>query len=268
MRNRILSVVATIVSGVTLACNDAAVDQITAPPIAATPVQPVLNQYPTVWEYEAAGIPSAIGMRILTTPGFENDWQTFVVLARVTFEWANYVTASLNTSLVDNLNRVMNSGSGGVTYSRFLLPVSQGDTTLTVSISTHGRNCGLMGRHTYSGGSAQMAINFNWVQIPLWQQTIQVTSGTDMLQPACAPTPPPEPECDDEPATRIISGAGGLLSSGEGCDDPEPPTGTSDPVQVCYTIWREIWILDLSTMKLYLLTEIPIGVYCYYTNMT
>ena len=68
MRNGMSSVVATIVAGVTLACSDAAVEQITAPPLAATPAQPVLNQYPGTWEYEAAGIPVGKGMSIRTTP--------------------------------------------------------------------------------------------------------------------------------------------------------------------------------------------------------
>lgn len=266
MRNRIPSVVATIVAGVTLACNDAAVDQVTAPPLAATPARPVLINYPGTWEYEAAGIPAAIGMRITTTPEFEIDWQLFTVRARVSFEWANLVTASLNTSLVDGTGKTVNSGSAGVRYSRFLLPVSQGDTTISVSILTHGQKCGLMGRHTYSGSSAQMAVNFSFAQMAIWEHGILPTSGTDLMQPAC---PPPPPDCDAEPASRIIGGAGGVLASEADCDAPAPPNGggSSDPIEVCYTIWREFWIFDLLTWKFRLIASIPIGVYCYTENM-
>ncbi len=271
MRIRFPSVVATIVAGVTLACNDAAVDQITAPPLAATPAQPVLNQYPGVWEYEAAGIPTTIGMQITTMPGFEDDWGTFTVLAKVTFQWANYVSASVNTQLVDKTGRVVNTGSKGVLFSRFFLPVSRGDTTLDVSISTFGQKCGLMGRHTYSGHTAQMAVNLNFVQIPLWQQQILLTSGQDMLQQGCEEES--TPVCEEE-ATRLVSAPGVALalSDTEDCEAPAPPPssggGTSEMVEVCATVWREYWVYDYATKRSRLIASIPIGVECYYVNMS
>jgi hypothetical protein len=265
MSNRLPSVVATIVAGVTLACNDAAVDEITAPPLAATPAQPVANMYPGTWEYTAAGIPSAIGMRITTTPGWENDYQTFTVLAKVEFEWANAVSASVNTSLADKTGKVVNSGSGGMSYSRFLLPVSYGDTTFVVSISTNGQKCGLLGKHTYEGSSGQMAINTSFVQVSLWQQKIHTTSGTDILQPAC-PTPPPD-ECDGAATRRIGTIGGPVASTSEDCDAPAPPNGggTSDPIEICYTIWREYYIYDYFTNRTYLIARYPIGTQCYMT---
>jgi hypothetical protein len=266
MRTRFPSVVATIVAGVTLACNDAAVEQITAPPLAATPAQPVSNMYPGTWEYTAAGIPAAIGMRITTTPKWENDYQIFTVVASVKFEWANYVTAGLNTSLVDKAGRNVNSGSAGVTYSRFLLPVASGDTTFVVSISTHGQKCGLMGKHTYSGSAQQQAINVSFVQVTVYRHDVLLTSGPDILQPACPPPPPPPDECD-EPASRLIGGIGGpVASTGEDCDAPAPPNGGStESIEVCYTIWREYWYYDYVTRRSYLIARYPIGTMCYMT---
>jgi hypothetical protein len=156
-------------------------------------------------------------------------------------------------------------------YSRFFLPVSRGDTTLTVSISSFGQKCGLMGRHTYTGASSQMAVNFSFVQIALWQHGVSLTSGTDVLQPACPIAPP---WCADQAASRIVSAAGGLLNSQSNCDAPEPPNGNGggagiDPIEVCYTIWREYWHYDFLTRRSYLVAVFPIGVQCYTVgNMT
>lgn len=267
MRNRLPSVVATIVAGVTLACSDAAVDHVTAPPLAATPAQPVANRYPGTWEYTAAGIPAAIGMHIKTTPAWEDEYRTFTVWADVEFEWANFVTADLNTSLTDKAGRTVNSGSAGVTYSRFLLPVLRGDTTFVVRISTRGELCDLMGKHTYKGASRQMAVNFSFVQLSIWGHDIHPTTGMDILQPPC-PAPPPS-ECD-EPASRIISGGPSLNGTEDDCA-PAPPNGGSgagDPIEVCYIIWREYWIYDYATGRAFLIAKYPIGIECYVVNMS
>ena len=269
MRIRLTSVVATIVAGVTLACSDAAVEQITAPPLAATPAQPVLNTYPGIWEYASHGIPSAIGMRISTTPAWENDYRTFTVWADVDFEWANFVTANVNTSLSDKTGRVVNTGSAGVTYSRFLLPVFQGDTTFVVRLATRGETCGLMGQHSYSGASRQMAVNISFMQLSIWGHDIHPTTGMDILQPLCVEAPPPPPGCE-QPATRMVPGGPAALWTDEGCI-PAPPNGSGgagDPIEVCYTIWREYWYYDYMTKRSYMVARYPIGTYCYEVNMS
>ena len=272
MHNRLPSVVATIVAGVTLACSDAAVDHVTAPPLAATPAQPVANMYPGTWEYTAAGIPAAIGMNIKTTPAWEDEYRTFTVWADDKFEWANLVTADVNTSLTDKTGRTVNSGSAGVTYTRFLLPVVRGDTTFVVRISTHGERCGLMGKHTYRGASRQMAVNLSFVQLSIWGHDVHPTTGMDILQPICPPPPPPPPpppsDCD-EPASRIISGGPSLSGTDDDCAPAAPNGGSGgNQIEVCYTIWREYWIYDYATRRTYLVARYPIGTECYVVNMS
>jgi hypothetical protein len=263
MRTRYFNVVATIVTSALLACGDAAVDEVTAPRIAATPAQPVTTQWPGIWEYEEYGIPSAIGLNISSDAWFEDDNRTFVARATVRFEWANDVSANLQAWLVDKNNVTVNSGSAGMHYSRAVLPVPSGDTTFTVRISTNNRTCGLLGKHSYNGRSAQNALNVNFLQITLWEQTMPETHGPDVLQPEC----PPSEGCAT-PVSRVIGGSTGILASEqEDCEAPTPPNGGGDQeaVEVCYTIWRELWIYDIVRRTLNLAAEWPVGIYCYYT---
>jgi hypothetical protein len=64
----------------------------------------------------------------------------------------------------------------------------------------------------------------------------------------------------------VIGNTSAALPSTSDCDgddDPAPPPGSSEPVEVCYVIWREFWILDLWTFERTLLYAYPIGYYCY-----
>lgn len=262
MRVRYLCVVATIATSALTACSDAAVEEITAPRLAATPATPVANQWPFVWEYAQNNIPSAIGIQIQTLPGFVDDWNTFVVDARVQFQWVNDVSASVNAWLVDSSGVTINSGSAGMEYRRAFLPVATGDTTFTVRVSTYNRRCGLLGKNSYKGHAAQNAFNNNLVQLSLWDQTVSSTTGTDMLQQGC---PPPD-ECA-EPASRVIAGTTGILASkAADCDDaPAPPVGNGGYVEpaICFTVWRELWLWDYIRRVYFLDMEWILGVFCY-----
>ena len=260
MRDRYLIVVATIVASAITACSDAAVDQVTAPPSAATPVQPVTNQWPSEEEYEANEISGPIGIQITLTAYFSADTLTFVVEARVRFQWANDVSATVWASVINKSGSVINSSEAGMAYQRLALPVASGDTTFVVKVSTNGIKCGLTGKSAYAGHAATKAIDARIVVISLWEQHIQKTNGPDIQQAAC------REESDACPVSRVIGGTSAALPSTGDCDDdtaPAPPNGESEPVEVCYVIWRELWIIDLATRRQTLLYSYPVGYFCY-----
>lgn len=262
MRDRYLIVAATIAASAITACSDAAVDQVTAPPSAATPVQPVTAQWPSEEEYETNEISSAIGIQITIKPYFELHSGYFVVDATVRFTWANDVGATVWASVQNKNGTVINSSEASIKYQRLALPVPSGDTTFTVRISTNGFNCGLTGKSAYAGHAAAKAIDSRIVVISLWEQQLGKTNGPDVLQPACSPGE------DDgcQPVSRVIGGTSAALPSTGDCDDdvaPAPPNGGSEPVEVCYMIWRELWIIDLATRRQILIYSYPLGYFCY-----
>ena len=261
MRERSLSLVATIATSVTIACSDAAVENPTAPTIAATPASPVANYFPTAGEILATGwTPSALGIQITISPFFEAGYSAFVVRGTVRFQAANEVSASIYGWLINRNGAKVNEGSAGFSMTRFGIPVAQGDTTLTVRISTNNITCGLTGKSSYRGVASTKAVGV----IVLFSMSLDMTYGPDMLQPECPPPPPPPDECDG-PATRVIGAVTGILASTAGdCEDaPAPPGGGSDPIEVCYTVWREYWFYDYLTGRTYFLGRWPIGTVCY-----
>lgn len=267
MPDRYRSLLATIATSALIACGDAAVGDVTAPPLAATPAAPVANEWPTVDDYTANGVSSAIGIRISVDSRFEDDYKTFVVVASVHFEWANEVLATVNASLVTQDGNVVNSGSAGMGYARLALPVPQGDTTFTVRLSTNYVTCGLIGKSSYSGTASAKALDVKLIQITLWSQTIPLTNGPDVLQPACPPYAPPPPDECESALTRVIAGTTGpLATEAEDCLDDTAPTdsgGGGDDFEVCYTVWRELWSWDYLTGSYTLVNEWVIGVFCY-----
>ena len=260
MRNRYLILVATIATSAITACSDAAVDQVTAPPSAATPVQPVANTWPSEDEYETNEISSAIGIQITPNPYFSADTLTFVVEAQVQFQWANDVSATVWASVINKSGTVINSSEAGMSYQRLAVPVASGDTTFEVRVSTNRIKCGLTGKSAYAGHAKAKAIDSKILVITLWEQTVGKTNGPDVSLPDCPPEPDP---C--QAVSRVIGGASAALPSTSGCDDgaPAPPNVSSEPVEVCYVIWREFWIIDLSTYERTLLYAYPIGTYCF-----
>lgn len=270
MRDRYRSLVATIATSALIACGDAAVDDVTAPHLTAMPAAPVTDEWPTEDDYAANDIPGTIGLKISVDARFEDDYKTFVVVANVHFEWANEVLATITASLVGPDGNVVNSGSAGMGYARLALPVPQGDTTFTVRISTNNVTCGLIGKSTYSGSASQKALDVKLVQITLWSQTIPPTNGPDVLQPACPPyTPPPPDECESA-ATRLIAGATRPFAAEAGeCPDDTAPTdsGGDGEFEVCYTVWRELWVWDYYSDSYTLVNEWSLGTFCYvYTS--
>ena len=264
MRDRYRSMVATIATGAMLACGDAAVEDVTAPPLAATPAPPVTSTWPTVSEVTNAGIPNAIGIQITLSPRFEKNNTEFVVDARVQFQWSNDVSASVKAWVINNGGTTLNSGSAGMQYSRLALPVASGDTTFTVRISTNGFTCDLIGKSSSEGKASTIALDTRLVAINLWQQTALPTNGPDVSQPKCGDGVPPG--CEG-PATRVVAGATGILKTeAADCDDaPAPPGGGGSgggTMEICYTIWREFWIYDLYTRQYVRIAVVPIGSYC------
>lgn len=259
MRDRYLSLVATIATSALIACGDAAVEDLTAPPLAATPAAPVTDdEWPSELDFE--GIPSAIGIQITVSPGFEDGNKTFVVDARVRFQWANEVSANVRASLINKEGNTINQGVAGMTYRRIALPVPQGDSTFTVRISTNNITCGLIGKSSYSGRAATRAIDLNLVQLVLWEQEINETSGPDVLQPAC----PPPPGCEPSPGNRVIAGTSGILASeNEDCAPAPPNGGGDDDFEFCYTVWRELWVWDYFSGSFNLQAEWIIGTFCF-----
>jgi hypothetical protein len=262
MRDRWFRMVMTIATSATIACGDEAVDQVTAPKPAATPVTPAANQWPYLWEFN--GYPTAVGIQISSNARFENDNRDFVAQAFVSFYWANDVSAKLEAWLLNKQGQTINSSSAGMTFYRLALPVQRGDSTMTVRLSTNNTTCGLVGKHSYEGKAAQIAIDARIVTITLFSHTIGKTNGSDVLQPAC----PPEP-CEAEPATRVVSGATGILAAeSTDCGVPMPPGGGEEELEVCFTVWRELWIWDYLSQSYNLSTSWIIGVICYVMNAT
>ena len=262
MRDRWFRMVVTIASSATIACSDEAVDAVTAPKPAAMPAVPATNQWPYTWEF--TGIPTAASLQISSEAHFSSDWLTFIASARISFTWSNDVSAKIDAWLLNKQGQTVNRSSAGMTYYRFAVPVSQGDSTLTVRVSTNSIICGLVGKHSYEGRASQIAIDVKFVQITLFTQGIQTTNGADVEQPAC----PPPSECE-EPASRVISGTTGALASTSDCEDaPAPPGGGQEPFEICFTVWRELWIWDYFYHIYYLVAIWPVGVICYVTNAT
>lgn len=264
MHHRYLSVVATIAAGAMIACSDAAVDDVTAPRPTVTPAAPVADQWPTEDELAAAGMPGGIGFTISSRAWFEDNNRTFVAEASVRHEWVNEVSAKLYAAL-NQAGTIVNSGTAQVAYKRAAIPVARGDTTLTVRISTNNVTCGLLGKHSYSGSAALNALDASLIQLVLYQKEIGDTNGEDVPQSACPPEPP---DCD-EPVARVIAGTTGILASeSTDCEDaPAPPGGSSeDLIEVCFTVWIQVWVWDWGNGTLTLYAEWPIGKYCYLTN--
>lgn len=260
MRDRWFRMVVTIATSATLACSDEAVDAVTAPKPAAMPASPATNLYPYYWEFSFT--PSVASIQISSNAYFEADNLTLVATARVSFTWSNDVTARLDAWLLNQQGQTVNRSSAGMTYTRFALPVASGDSTLVVRVSTNNIKCGLVGKHSYEGRASQIAIDTRLVQITLFTQGIQTTNGPDVTQPAC----PPPSGCEQEPVTRVISGATGILASAANCDDaPAAPGGGGEEFMVCYAIWRELWLWDMVSGTLRLVASWPIGITCYMT---
>jgi len=264
MRNRCFRMVGTIATSATIACGDAAVDNVSAPGSAAIPSTPVANQWPYEWEYFYGGIPSTIGIQISGTSTFVDGNRTFVVRARVSFQWVNDVSARIDAWLLNKNGQTVNSGSAEMSYQRLALPVPQGDTTFTVRISTNNITCGLVGKASYEGSAAAVALDAKLVQIVLYKQSVGKTTLADVLQPEC----PPPSSCD-EPVTRVIAGAPGILASeGEDCDDaPAPPDGGDEEFMVCFTVWREVWFWDYLSGTYQMSMTWIIAMYCYVTTL-
>jgi len=267
MRDRYLSLAVTLAAGAMIACSDGAVEEITAPKLAEMPATPVANTWPSVTEFTAANIPNAIGMQIYLTPWFEDQYRWFVVSARVTFQWANEVSATVNAWLVDKAGKTTNSSSAGMAYRRLSIPVSSGDTTFIVKVATNNTTCGLVGKSSSSGVAAQVAINLQLVQVTLWRQEAFPTNGPDVVQPACPPEEPEPPGACDGPVTRLLAGTTGpLAAEADDCASAPPPDGGGEePTEVCYTVWREYWIYDFLRRTYTLYAVVPIGVVCYTT---
>jgi hypothetical protein len=259
MRDRYLFVVATIAASALGACSDEAVDQVTAPPSAATPVQPVTALWPSEEEIEASGVSSAIGIQITLNAYFDKD-PFFVVEGRVQFQWANDVSATIWAWLLKN-GSTINSSEASMHYQRFALPVASGDTTFVVRISTNNITCGLIGKSASAGSAKTKAIDARIVEIVLWQQDIGKTNGPDVLQPSC---PPGDDGCGS--VTRVVSGMHSpLMSTAADCEEEAPaPPGGGDPEEVCYDVWRELWYYDFINRTWVLWAEWYVGTFCYY----
>lgn len=264
MHYRYLSVVATIAAGLMIACSDAAVDNVTAPRPTVTPAAPVADQWPTEEELAASGIPSGIGISITSDAHFEDDYYAFTARAEIHFEWVNEASARLYAALINKGGTVVNSSTANFSYKRVAVPVSSRDTTLRVKLSTNNTTCGLTGKHSYSGRGALKALDASLITISLYEKEIGETNGPDVEQPPC----PPEPSDCEEPVQRVIAGMTGILASESAdCDDaPAPPGGggDDDPIEVCYMLWREIWLYDWVTNTRWLIAVYPLGVYCFF----
>jgi hypothetical protein len=272
MDRRYFSVVATIATSVTLACGDARLDDVTAPPPAAMPVTPVANEWPSEEEIAAAGIPSAIGMRVDLTPWFATDNLYFIVDAKVSFTWANYVSATIKASLINASGQQVNSGQAALSWYRMVVPVPSGDTTFTVRIATNNTTCGLTGKSTGSGKAAQRALAAGLFTVDIYEHSVGETSGPDVLQPTCPPD-----DCDGTASSRVIRGTSDVLrSESDDCDDdaPAPPGGGGDPEEgpdptlVCFDLWREFWVYDFGTRQSTLIGQAYMGTFCYYVYQT
>ena len=272
MHRRYFSVVATIATSVTLACGDARLDDVTAPPPAAMPVTPVANEWPTEEEIAAAAIPSTIGMTVALSPWFATDNLYFIVDAKVSFNWANYVSATIKASLINASGQQVNSGQAAMSWYRMVVPVPSGDTTFTVRIATNNTTCGLTGKSSGSGRAAQRALAAGLFTVDIYEHTVGETSGPDVLQPKC---PPPD-DCDATTSSRVASGTSGVLrSESDDCDEdaPAPPIGGGEPEEqeptlVCFTLWREFWYYNFLTRQSSLVGVAYLGTFCYYVYET
>ena len=260
MPDRFLRMAGTFATSALLACGDAAVDEVTAPTLAAKPATPVAAQYPYTWELE--GTSSAIGIQMYPRPRWENNYTVFAVDVRVMFQWANDVSAQVKATILNQSGSVINYGEAAMHYTRLGLPVASGDTTFSVRVPT-SITCGLLGKTTYSGKASTIALDVRLIQLTLWSQSAGPTTAPDNLQPACPPAPPPTDECENDAVYRLTSATAAVASYEEGCED-EAPTAPSGggTVTICYTVWREYWILDLRSYTYTLSGEWPIGTFC------
>ena len=266
MRDRCFRMVVTIATSATIACGDAADDPVTAPNLAAKPATPVAEQFPLESEVIASGIPTnAASLQIDANSGFENNNHDFSVTAHVSFWWSNEVTAMVDAWLLNKSGQTVNSGKKGLTYTRLGLPVAQGDTTLTVRISTNNTTCGLIGKGSYNGSAVFMALDTKLLQFKLSGQTIHTTTIEDVLQPACSPPA----GCELTPVNRLTSSNPTLLvPSLSDCLPPDyPPVDGNEEFEVCFAVWRELWIYDVISQFSTLMATWFIGTICYFTTV-
>ena len=253
--------VVTIATSATIACGDEAVDSVTAPKPAAMPAVPSTNQFPYLWEYN--GFTAAASIQISSDAHFEPDNLTFVASAHFSFTWSNDVTGKLDVSLLNKQGQTINRSSASMSFQRWALPVQRGDTTIVVRLSTNNTTCGLVGKHSYEGRAAQVAIDASLIQITLFSQGIGTTNGPDAAQPAC----PLPAGCEEAPVYRVSSVATGVPAPTITCGGIPAPPGGEEEFEVCFTVWRELWIWDYYSRTYNLDMTWIIGAICYITTM-
>ena len=261
MRDRWFRMVVTIATSATIACGDEAVDPVTAPNLAARPAVPATNQWPYLWEFSAT--PTAGSIEISSDAHFDTDYLTFIAEATISFTWSNDVSGKLDAWLLNKQGQTINRSSASMAFQRWALPVPSGDSTVVVQVSTNNTTCGLVGKHSYEGRAATVAIDAKLVQITLFSQAIGATNGPDVLQPAC----PIPAGCQEVPVYRVSSGITGVPAPTLVCGGIPAPPGGEEEFEVCFTVWRELWIWDYLSRTYNLDTSWLIGAYCYVTTM-
>ncbi len=149
-----------------------------------TPHAPHFDDYPDSLSWVNAALPGP-SLTASSSASFVGGYTQFAGTGNFTFAWANDVLATETLTLINGLGTSLNSGAPSVHWYRLALPVPNGDTTLTDTITTVNRKCGLAGKHAASGKASQIVKGLS-TEVTMWSIEAN-TPGTDQTQPACAP---------------------------------------------------------------------------------
>jgi len=179
--------------------------------------------------------------------------------AQTLFGTANSVTQKLTLKVYVDGSEVLSTPEKTVGFAQFLPYSGTIGDTATANVAYA---CGASSTSTANSEAEirMMVSGFAWAS---FGKKYASDDGNGYMNPC----PPPPENCY---LTNIVTEAigSGVLASYDECqggEAPTPPTGGmgEDGIEVCYTVWREYWELDLSDGSWEFLYEEPIGTVCY-----
>lgn len=215
--------------------------------------RPSSSEYPDSGEYN----PALVSVAVDAIAWFTEAGQPKGA-AQTLFANANSTKQTLSLSVFVDGQQVVNTTPKVKGFQQFL-PYSGTLTDTTTAAVTYA--CGATATSTAnSEAEIRMMVNSTtWVG---FGKKYASDNGNGYINPC----PPPPDNCY---LSRVMNpSSGGVLASYDECqggEAPSPPTGGmgEDGNEVCYTVWREYWELDLSTGDWDFLYEEPIGYVCY-----
>lgn len=207
-------------------------------PLRSEPLSPHFSEYPDSAAMIAAGVPFSGDISVTAAGQLLGD-TAFRATGTLEFHWANDVQFSTTGRLLNGSGATVNTDTQSASWYRIGLPVYQGDTSLTITLSTSGNKCGLTGKANATG-TAKTILNPG--SLVVWQLTVP-HSAPDRTQPACRV---PAPKFAMSTNTQH-SGQGGTLTLSAGHSVTLQSTTTDFGVPAT-TAGDLTWIFDQTQL--------------------